>query len=380
MNFKILIGLIIVFSLEGCSQIKNKEEQTDVEKMNLKGNVSQIIEQSYFTENRFGSIHKTKFIEEVIYSFNKNGNLVEEENRNSILKSRKVIKYDNLNRIAEKVDYNNENIEFRKETYKYDSNLNLIENCWYYSGKLDRKFVFKYDNSNNKIEKKSFYKNEIDSKTKFIYNDNNELIEELVFDKVGVLNLKLIHEYDDLGNRILTIKNRLEEKSIIEIKSKYDSKKNLLEEEFFENGRQIGRNLYKYDNENFKLQFKRFSDKGVMTYFENYKYDSNKNIVEEEVVKESEYIKNTTLLFVGGSKNVNYNKTVERKTYKYDNYNNIISKGNYTAYLLGSDIQKEIYFEGGLNYEFDSEKNWIIKKEIDNEEVFQITERQINYF
>lgn len=377
---KLAISLIIILSLKGCSQNINKEEKTDVEKMNLKGKISQIIEQSYFTENKFGSIHKTEFINEVIYNFDKNGNLVKEENRSSITKNKKVIKFDDFNRVVEKLEYNAEDVEFRKETFKYDSQSNLIEKCNYYSGDLESKYIFNYDNRNNKIEETSYYRKEIDSKIKNKYNDENKLIEELFFDELGKLNLKIVHKYDDFGNRILTIKNRLLEKLIFEIKSEYDSKNNLIEEEFFENGKQIGRNTYKYDDEGMRLQFKRYSNKGVMTYFENYKYDLNKNVIEEEVTNELEYIKNTTLLFVGGSKNINYNKTVERKTYEYDENNNIVMKGNYTAYLLGYDIQKEIYFEGGLKYELDSEKNWIVKKEIDNEEVFQITERQINYF
>ncbi len=140
--------------------------------------------------------------------FDKNGNTIEniEYNKDGSLKKKETCKYDSDNNKMEETCYskkeskepksNSENkVENTKTVYKYNANKDRIEDCEYdgTSGKLIRKQVYSYDKKGNKCLEET-------------YNDENKLTKKIVctFNNKGLKTKK--EHYNEKGDLEVTKK------------------------------------------------------------------------------------------------------------------------------------------------------------------------------
>jgi hypothetical protein len=166
---------------------------------------------SYDRYGRFISLKcysndKLKFILTYKYKGKKNVQ-TNQYNGDSVLVSTTIVEKYYKAKIAEIVEYDADGILNRRNTYKYDSIGNNIEEIWYVGDSLDRRFVSGFDKKRNEIEvnaydiygnltyqyhaiydtkgniitKTDFYpKNKELTTFKYLYDENNNWIEETI--------------------------------------------------------------------------------------------------------------------------------------------------------------------------------------------------------
>lgn len=245
------LKLLLLFSLLFITQISfSQKKMTDLEKMNLKGDIVSIktIENkmpSIMAEGSdFNSRKEIKF-----YLFNKNGYITEEK---CILRdqfdSKKKKYYNSLNQIS------------KEETYDSQDNL-----------ELDKNFEYEYD-SNGEINKTTYssnpsvYRNELikkgNTKTYIRFELNDKKVEEKTFERIE-------NEYGKVIEDNYYIRNELYSKTL----KSYDKKGMLTKQKYSQywNGQEtvnIEEFLYNENNDVIKITT----------------FDGNHNIINEENV------------------------------------------------------------------------------------------------
>ena len=115
--------------------------------------------------------------------------------------------YNKKAKLTEKTEYNRNGSIIRKETAKYNSEGNKIEESLYESMDIPKKnikIISKYDAEGNKIEDMEYDgTGKLTRKQQFSYDNFNNKKEELNFDPSGKLIRKAIYIYDSDDLRIL---------------------------------------------------------------------------------------------------------------------------------------------------------------------------------
>jgi hypothetical protein len=168
------------------------------------------------------------------YSYDSNGNLVEEDNAytsHSITTKKKTIyKYDESQNLIEKTENNNDGrmqynytykydpakrkVEYKarsfngsnytnyNEYFKYDEKGHMVESSHYeLTGKLLYKDVYNFDNAGNQIKRSHYYGDVLTTETVDIFSDQGLLTDESEY-KSKALILKKTFKYDATGNII----------------------------------------------------------------------------------------------------------------------------------------------------------------------------------
>ncbi len=140
--------------------------------------------------------------------------------------------------------YNYENILIKEKKCIFSNSKKIEENLIEYLPKESRKIIsenkFTYD-INGKLLRESLVNKEIVFyETRFLKNDTiiEKQINEFEFDTINNLTKK--HTYQKIGNQIY-------EDETITFENKYDKLKNLIETKRFQNGKFLGKVIYKYD-------------------------------------------------------------------------------------------------------------------------------------
>ena len=193
-----------------------------------------------------------------------------------------------------------------------DTTFDIIHKNNTYVDVWKSKSVIKFNHNNQEVELSDYYLNgKVRTREISLYDsDNGKIIEKLHFDyedDIPYLNYKKEYEYDSNNNLIKTISPSSEtifnyndnnllleetewitdsyEKEIFrEKKFDYDEKNNLIEYKDYTHHSEfsipvLNHSFYKYDEENNKIHTS-YSD-GRKNYNYQYKYDDNKNMIEE---------------------------------------------------------------------------------------------------
>lgn len=187
---------------------------------------------------------------------------------------------------------------------------------------------------------------------------------------------KILYKYDNMDRLIEQDKMKNESPSGKEI-YKYDNKGNLIEKDIYDfEGKISNKVIFKNNGIGQKLTESQYYSNGNLCCTDNYKYDSNGNMIEKSSIG--------GLLSKIIFKYDNKNRMVENNTYlngkfsskftvKYDNYNNIIEQLNY-------DENGRVYMKRVNKYEFDKNQNWTKNIEYYNDQPSYIAEREIIYY
>lgn len=171
------------------------------------------------------------------YSYDPNGNLVEEDNaytsHGNTKKQQTIYKYDESQNLIEKTENNSDGkmqynyiykydsvkrkIEYQarsfngsgytnyNEYFKYDEKGHLLESSQYeLTGKLLYKDVYNFDNSGNQIKRSHYYGDILTMETVDVFNDLGLLTAELEY-KSKTLVLKKTFKYDTTGNIVTAL-------------------------------------------------------------------------------------------------------------------------------------------------------------------------------
>ncbi|MEO6695691.1 MAG: hypothetical protein ABIO41_10855 [Ignavibacteria bacterium] len=136
------------------------------------------------------------------YEYDELENLVNTIENNSfepVHNYRRILKYDDRNRVIESRNLNSDGTSASVFSYKYDENENILEEHidWVDMDYPDKKHSYEYDDKNNLIKLIFFEGEEQDSKQIFNYDSNGLLIEKLNFDGKNSLasKFKYLYEY-----------------------------------------------------------------------------------------------------------------------------------------------------------------------------------------
>lgn len=236
LNKSFLSLLIFIASLfVSCSSHEKETDQNFFENnldfYRIKGEVKSLTESVFKTEEKFGEIQRGSLTSKMIYIFNEDGSLDQEQSygADGILAAKTICLYDSKGNIVEVNYFRDDSLE-TKLVYKYDGDGNKIERYVYNSdGILSRKFINKFDgegktseedyyNSNGDLEGKSIFKYDkngnkilLDSfladgslthRFTYMYDKNHNNTDMSSFNKDLDLNERTIYHYDDNDNMI----------------------------------------------------------------------------------------------------------------------------------------------------------------------------------
>ncbi|WP_336071030.1 hypothetical protein [Mesoflavibacter sp. CH_XMU1404-2] len=215
-HYLFLLTFLIIFS---CDK-KSQEIKTDLEKMNLNGNVksfktnefSQLTESHYYF-NRSGFISQLNWVSKNSlwhkekYYYSDNLDSIVRFDKNDDLQSKSVFHYSNGNLIKTQFFNSNNGLE-RNWKYEYNDQGKISKEVLYYEPNIViSTLIYEYDQS-NRLKSKT----EIDShKTTFFYNDKNQKISETQFYFDDNSERKFSFGYDENGflNRQTDIENNV---------------------------------------------------------------------------------------------------------------------------------------------------------------------------
>ncbi len=268
-KFAVLL-FFVSFAIIGFAQ-GNKE--SDLEIMNLRGNVKYIEKSIYYPQsevitrdsvyyeppyrgyvlikfNKDGnmdhSIIKNKFFrgvfkvrtDQYICKYNEKGDLFEKlYSQKDLFDINYKYTYDEKDNLIKETSFYKDNSPMQYDAYKYDAKGNQIEMSSYYEDdKLIYRKTYEYDTKGNVIRENSFGPyNELNSYSEYKYDDNNNKIEKNSFSKDGILDERTSYKYDKQGN--LTeekiFKSNGDLKDIRTYQYKYDKKFNWIEKKSF---------------------------------------------------------------------------------------------------------------------------------------------------
>ncbi|MGD0710072.1 MAG: hypothetical protein ABR968_02745 [Bacteroidales bacterium] len=335
---KTLIIIIIFASIHSFSQDVKAIKKTDLEKMNLKGNIKTIYDTLYNVVDKFGELKKEVDTDSTLI-FNDKGNLVEVSlyNHNGSLIHTYTYKYDENGNKIEKEYKENTKLDpvavekAYKYTWKYDSKGNVIEENKYsnYLDKLLNKWISKYDDNGNIIEYNTYNSDgSPESKYIYMYDDKGKIIKEEnnyntynVYNYGQIINLyKITWKYDSSGNKT-------KEKNIL-----YNKNENANYNE--------AKVIWKYDNKGKLIEENQYSAYGNLVYKYTYKYDDKGNMIEKD-------------------QNNSKGSLISKWITKYDNKGNKIEESEYNK----DSIKRKII----STFEYDTNGNWIKRTDDDND-------------
>ncbi len=261
-------------------------------------------------------------------------------------------------------NWNSENIRGKVKSYTFQEYDVIIKNNQIEKGQLLEDCIYKsiFDDKGNNI-KLTYYDIEgnILEERLFTYNEKNNIISEINYSN-NKINTVEIYEYDSCGN--------------LSKRTYYREYRN-----------PISKYIYEYKNQ-IVLEHCYLNDK--YDYFWFYKYDTKGNQIESKITAEKE-----TILYDNTC--VKKGDCFYKRTYKYDDYGNVIEMTDYNTdnsicyqvfckyNELGDVIKTKtvknqeeelILFE----YEFDSRNNWTKLIAYENNIPITITERTFEYF
>ena len=250
----------VTFAIIGFAQVNNK---TDLEIMNLKGNVKYIEKSTYYPQSevitRDSVYFNPSYRGYVPMKFNKDANMdhaiikdIFFINGSKVRTQQYVYKYNEKGALSEKM-YSFKDVCDINYKYIYDEQGNLIKETSFYKDNSPGQYdAYKYDAKGNQIEMSSFYEDgKLLYRKTYEYDTKGNVIRENSFGPYNELNSYSEYKYNDKGNKIE--KNYFSKDGILDERTsyKYDKQENLIEEKIFKsNGdlKDIRTYQYKYDN------------------------------------------------------------------------------------------------------------------------------------
>ncbi len=170
---------------------------------------------AYQGPNRKEHQYISKFIQNVKYKYDKNGNLKTKEvyNTSNDLIEKESYKYDSGNRVTAYTKYNESGKTVSMESYSYDSSGRLTESAGVEpGGTITGRLSIVYDNNGN-ITEKIWYNaiGEINGKYKYKYN-GSLLIEETKYRGESEKEIHSTYAYDDKDNLIEIVRYDINDK------------------------------------------------------------------------------------------------------------------------------------------------------------------------
>ncbi|MBE9488430.1 MAG: hypothetical protein IMY73_04520 [Bacteroidetes bacterium] len=334
-------SLIVLTCLFASIFFKGEVKKTDIQKLNLKGNIKSVVEIKYFAKKKRGKIFKGNISNKVVsYKFNRH-------------------KY-----LKEAISYKHKNSEYKKQIFEYDDNDNIIQQANYSSDSLLSYIkIYAYDKKTNRYDK-----------------DNNRL-SDLTYNSEGFLCGKIVYKYDDDDNCIEEKKYLFNDSLDYKIVNSYGSD-HILEQSLYSNNVDLTyfANSYKYDENNYLIE--KYKQSGFYIFSERLflKYDKNYNLISKELYTYDNYLKKRDFFMYDKNNNkiryINYNSTSDVKSifiYNYDKNNNLESE--ISTYSNGHLKSKNEYI-------YDDNNNWIEKREYEEGDKYPIyiVEREIEYY
>jgi hypothetical protein len=251
------IFLLLLLIPIGCN-VKNNNKlviKSDLVLENIQGNVHSLKEFSYKAKENFGSLTKGERVrrntlEHDFYNiYDRNGRKIEEniydDYSDGGLIYKLVFSYGKNGNLIEGNYYNTNNEFLRKQTYVYDKFGNMIEKAsTNFDGSFGGKSTFKYDDFGNKIEEIIYSTPNQSLKTTCQYDSVRNKTEENYYNIKGVLHASIKYKYDK--RRLVIEEDNKNELYSIKTSYKYDINGNKIEEN--SEGSFLGEKLiFKYD-------------------------------------------------------------------------------------------------------------------------------------
>ncbi|MCD6013286.1 MAG: hypothetical protein K0Q79_3148 [Flavipsychrobacter sp.] len=341
--------------------------KSDVEKEMLRGRVKSIAVTGFTVVRKDGKLKKGREIHTTTKKYNTRGNVLEststegydtvEDNYVHIKAFRNTFKYDNNGVLVGHNQYNGNGKLEDSTLYQVDVRGNKEDwNRYKSDGTLEWNHNTEYDNQGNRIEWSEYYRGKLKNRHTYKYDDKKNIIEENFYDGDGRIKLKEVFSYDDKGNMTQVIDYNQNGNYQSRYTYKYDSKGNVVEEKAFDREKSTKYKMLvtKYDAEDNPIEVIQYGENGKVVY--QCKLDKRGNHTLDVT-----YDKNGKLI-----------EKITQK-YVYDEKGNEIENIRYDA--KGKPIVKNKYI-----YSYDTEKNWFIKFCYENDKATRITERIIEYY
>lgn len=278
--------LILSFLVSSCVFANRKDN--DLKKMNLYGQVKTIKTESYHAIEEFGEISKGKkgtsftTAPDSYSIFDTNGNLIEKTWIKSLgmvnseittnINMKTICKYDSNGNLINKKTYQNET-PFEDFVYKYDNDGNLIEHneSGYQESIINT--IFKYDNG-ILIERTINYAN--GNKETKKYDSKGNWIENVSTYSGSAYKTVKSNKYDDKGNLIEDLWHRDNGSVFMHCIYKYDNDNNLIEQKRYSDIENTGlKEVWnrKYDNNGNVIEENQFKPNEPLYGITEYKYE-----------------------------------------------------------------------------------------------------------
>lgn len=259
------------------------------------------------------------------------------------VKSISEINYSSTGKYSTHLLFNTDGFVQEQSTYNPDSSL-------------IRKWKFEYNGQNLKSARSCYVLNDSLSEILYYtYNENGKIVEEKLVNTHGTLISNVEHEYDKNQNEIERRFIDENEKVQGQISYRYNDKNILTEVISFNNIiHQHWRQKYFYNQKGLNVEILFLSMNDSLLNRSTYTYTPDRQVSES-----CNY----------NSKNILTVKTM----YNYDNQLNIINKVIY--YPLENTTEKNTF-----EYLYDKYKNWTSQKTYTNNEISDITVRELEYY
>lgn len=329
-NYNYLLIPIICFLINISCVTDNKTKLSDIEKLDLKGNIKSIKSIQYLANEKFGEIVKEKVTWDKYANynilFNKAGNQIEySEYSYDNLEAKTIFKYDEKGNITEQNEYSsNGNLQEKLKLKTDDEGNPIMCDIYKSDGKLKNKIIWVRIKKKIKEYQKSDSIGKLVSKFINTYDKDN-LIESIEYGLEGRLEKKYFFKYDSNGNQI-EIQVLNSDENLIKLEtSVFDKNNNLVENNIYDsNGTLKNKHSYKYDIQNNLIEHTN-NDIDVGTF--TYKYNEKEDLYEQ----------------------VNFNLKKEKtydlkRTYKYDSFGNWTEMIEFNGIIPKTITEREIVY------------------------------------
>ena len=343
------------------------QEKSDVVKEKLHGNVKAIAVTGFTVERREGKLKKGREIHTATSKYNNKGYLLEYTSTEGVdtvqdqyvhFKAvRNTYKYDDNGVLVSNNRYNGNGVLEDSASYRVDSRGNRIDwNTYKGDGTLEWNYNREYDNQGNLIESNEYYRGKLKSRHTYKYDSKMNIVEENYFDGEGRIKLKEMFSYDDKKNMTQVIDYNQSGNYQSRYTYKYDDKGNQVEEKAFDHEKsdKCKKLVTKYDGDGNPIEVNQYGENGKLVF--QCKLDKQGNHT----------------LDITYDKNGKIIEKIAQK-YVYDEKGNEIENIRYDA--KGKPAIKSKYI-----YSYDKEKNWFVKFCYENDKPTRITERIIDYY
>lgn len=219
-NKWIFLGVFALFVLTECH-----EQQKNVPNaMGLRGNVKSLHSQTYDANVVFDNLMEERIWNE-FYNFNRNGNLTEQRS------------YDTDNRLS------------GRSVCKYEKGICVKETNYNPEGEVSGSNTNVYDEMGNKTEEVRRDENgNVSGRFAYEYDREGRTISFAKMDSSGALVFKRLYAYDDRGNQISEVDYNNKNEECVKVLSKYNEYGALEETSHFSKGLLDYKVLYEYDH------------------------------------------------------------------------------------------------------------------------------------